>query len=452
MNKVEQPRFVAALSLLLSLVVIFAISIIGFGLPPFIPLIISIAVVMGFGRLHKFSFNEIQDQMLAGLKTGLAPLFLFLLIGMLIALWMATNVIPTMLWAGFSIANAQWFLPTTLLLMAMVGTMIGSAFTSIATVGVALMGIGLTLGFSPELLAGAIISGAIFGDKSSPLSDSTNLASSIAETDLFAHIKNMMWTTVPALLASLVLFTILGMNNAAATDVAGLNELRSLMTPTWFAIVPLVLLVFMTIKRMPAIVTLLVNILLTSGVFLMNHTPMELNDLLLTGFKTDSTNELVQALFNRGGMLAMMPTVIIIMLALSLGGLLTEQKVLQSVMAPLVSRIKSDAGVVTGTLFTGILANFMIGEQYLATILPGQLWKESFDRVKLSRLALGRTLEDSGTVLNYLVPWGVAGSFAAQTLGVSVWAFAPFVFFAWLSPVFSFVSAWTGIGLKRVAD
>jgi len=450
MKTVEQPRFGAALGLLLVLVLIFAVSIIGFGLPPFIPLILSIAIVIGFGRAYGFSFDTIQNQMLSGLKTGLAPLFLFLLIGMLIALWMATNVIPTMLWAGFSVANAQWFLPTTLLLMALVGTMVGSAFTSIATVGVALMGIGLTLGFSPEIMAGAIISGAIFGDKSSPLSDSTNLAASIAETDLFAHIKNMMWTTLPALLVSVILFTLLGMNHVPTTDVAGLIELRNQMTPTWWAIVPLVLLVGMTIKRIPAIVTLLVNIVVTAGVFLISHSPMALNDLLLNGFKTESHNEIVQALFNRGGMMSMMPTVIIIMLALSLGGLLTEQKILQSVMAPLVPRIKTGAGVITGTLFTGVLANFMIGEQYLATILPGQLWKESFDRVKLSRLALGRTLEDSGTVLNYLVPWGVAGSFAAQTLGVSVWAFAPFVFFAWLSPIFSLISAWTGIGVKRV--
>jgi NhaC family Na+:H+ antiporter len=278
------------------------------------------------------------------------------------------------------------------------------------------------------------------------------LASSIAETDLFAHIKNMMWTTLPSLFVSLVLFTVLGMNHTATTNVSALNELQTIMTPTWLALVPLVLLVGMTLKRIPAIITLLVNILVTSAMFLVHSTPMALNELLLNGFKTDSQNELLQALFNRGGMMSMMPTVIIIMLALSLGGLLTEQKILQSVMAPLVPRIKTGAGVITGTLFTGTLANFMIGEQYLATILPGQLWKESFDRVKLSRLALGRTLEDSGTVLNYLVPWGVAGSFAAQTLGVSVWAFAPFVFFAWLSPVFSLVSAWTGIGLKRVEN
>ena len=176
-----------------------------------------------------------------------------------------------------------------------------------------------------------------------------------------------------------------------------------------------------------------------------------LSDILLNGFKTTAKNEMLQALLNRGGMLAMMPTVIIIMLALALGGLLTEQRILQAVMAPIADRIKSGAGVITGTVFTGIAANFMIGEQYLATILPGQLWKSAFDRVGLSRLALGRSLEDSGTVVNYLVPWGVACSFAAQTLGVPVHNFAPFVFFALLSPVFSLLSAWTGIGIKKAS-
>ena len=175
-----------------------------------------------------------------------------------------------------------------------------------------------------------------------------------------------------------------------------------------------------------------------------------LADVLLNGFKTAAKNDMLQSLLNRGGMLAMMPTVIIIMLALALGGLLTEQKILQAVMMPLANRIKHGAGVITGTIVTGIAANFMIGEQYLATILPGQLWKQAFDRVGLSRLALGRSVEDSGTVVNYLVPWELfAGSFAAQTLGVPVHVFAPFVFFSLLSPVFSLLSAWTGIGIKK---
>jgi NhaC family Na+:H+ antiporter len=166
----------------------------------------------------------------------------------------------------------------------------------------------------------------------------------------------------------------------------------------------------------------------------------------MNGSTTTIKNDMLASLLNRGGMLSMMPTVIIIMLALALGGLLTEQGILSAFMTPLVTRIKTQAGVITGTVMTGISANFLIGEQYLATILPGQLWKESFTRLKINPLTLGRSLEDSGTVINYLVPWGVAGSFAAQTLGVSVTSFAPFTFFALLSPVCSLISAWTGIG------
>ncbi|MDR3240884.1 MAG: sodium:proton antiporter [Lactobacillaceae bacterium] len=449
MENEKTPQFGWALGLVLLLIVIFSGGIIGLGLSPFVPLVTSLLVVMIFSIIRRVSWEEIQSNILSGVKTGLAPLFLFLLIGMLIALWMATNVIPTMLWIGFKISSTTWFLPSALLVTAVVGSMIGSAFTTLATVGVALMGVGTALGFSPALVAGAVLSGAIFGDKSSPLSDSTNLAASIAEEDLFAHIKNLMWTTLPALAISFVIFLVIGMGHESSSTVK-ITELADLLTPTWWTIVPLGLLVVMAWLKIPAIPTLLTNVGVSAIAFLTAHNTTQLSDTLMSGFKTASKNEILVALLNRGGMMAMMPTVIIIMLALALGGLLTEQRILQAVMEPVAKRIKTGAGVVTGTVFTGIAANFMIGEQYLATILPGQLWKNAFDRVKLSRLALGRALEDSGTVINYLVPWGVAGSFAAQTLGVPVHEFAPFVFFALLSPVFSLLSAWTGIGLKRV--
>lgn len=444
-----RPPFWQALVVMLGLVAIFTVSIIGFQLPPYLPLIMSISLVMAFGRGRGLTWTRLQNQLLKGLETGLAPLFLFLLIGMLIALWLATGVIPTMLVLGFKLANGQWFLPSALLIMALVGSMIGSAFTTLATIGTVLMGVGTTLGISPAILAGAIISGAIFGDKSSPLSDSTNLAASIAETDLFAHIKNMMWTTIPALALSLVLFTWLGLGHQGPVHPADLAVLKALFRPTWWALIPLGLLVLMAWRRIPAIPTLLVNVVISAAAFLTQRGLPALNDLLLNGYHSHSQNPLVTSLLDRGGMLAMMPTVITIMLALALGGLLTEQGLLQAVMLPLAKRIHSQAGVVTGAIFSGIVANFMIGEQYLATIIPGQLWKADFDRLHLNRLALSRTLEDSGTVFNYLVPWGVAGSFAAQTLGVSVWQFMPFVFFAWLSPIFSLIAAWTGLGLKQ---
>lgn len=445
----KRPAFWQAMLIMSALVLIFTISIIGYHLPPYIPLIAGISLVMAVGRLLGHSFSQLQANLLAGLQTGLAPLFLFLLIGMLIALWLATGVIPTMLVLGFKLANEQWFLPSALLVMALVGSMIGSAFTTIATIGTVLMGIGTTLGIAPDILAGAIISGAIFGDKSSPLSDSTNLAASIAQTDLFAHIKNMMWTTIPALAVSLVLFTWLGLGHQGIAHPAELRQLMALFKPSWWTVLPLGLLVLMAWRRIPAIPTLLVNVVVSAAAFLTQKGLPALNELLLNGYQSHSSQPVVAALLDRGGMLAMMPTVITIMLALALGGLLTEQGILQAVMLPLAKRLHSQAGVVTGAIVSGIVANFMIGEQYLATIIPGQLWKADFDRLKLSRLALSRTLEDSGTVFNYLVPWGVAGSFAAQTLGVSVWHFMPFVFFAWLSPLFSLLAAWTGIGLKQ---
>lgn len=447
----SKHRFLSVAILMAALVTIFGVSIIGFHLPPFVPLFAAIMLTMLFGKLNGFTWNQLQDQLLKGIQTGLAPLFLFLLIGMLIGLWMAIGVIPTLLWKGLNLANPSWFLPAAFLIPAIIGTAIGSAFTTMATVGVALMGVGLTFGFPAPVLAGAIVSGAIFGDKSSPLSDSTNLAASISGTDLFDHIKNLMWTTLPAFFISLVAFAVIGLRHQESASLASLTALQNQLNPNFWMLLLLVLLFVMAWFKIPAIPTLMINIVISSVIFLQSHSLTALNDTLVNGFTTASQDQTLQALLNRGGMLSMMPTVIIIMLALALGGLLSEENILQDFMAPIIERIRSQAMTITGTLLTGILANFMIGEQYLATILPGQLWKPVFKRVKLSPLALGRSLEDSGTVVNYLVPWGVAGSFAAQTLNVPVTSFAVFAIFAWVSPICSLLSAWTGIGVKQAA-
>lgn len=347
--------------------------------------------------------------------------------------------------------NPQFFLPTALLTSAIVGTLIGSAFTTLSTVGVALMGVGTLMGLNPALVAGTILSGAIFGDKSSPLSDSTNLASAISETDLFAHIKNLMWTTLPAFGITFLVTIMLGLGHrSGAGTTQKIASLLPLLQPTWWAIVPLSVLVVTAWFKIPAIAALMINILVSSVAFLAQHSVSDFSDLLVHGFKTTSNNPTLILLLNRGGMSSMMDTIMMIMLALALGGLLDGLGILKAVMAPVVGHLQSQGSVVLATLLTGIGANFLVGEQYLATILPGQLFKDSFTRVNLSGLALGRTIEDSGTVTNYLVPWGVAGAFAAQTLGVSVLTFAPFTLFALLSPVMSIASALTGIGLKQL--
>ncbi|MBS9339151.1 sodium:proton antiporter [Fructobacillus sp. M2-14] len=448
MNKTVNRTFASVL--LLGVILILAGGIIGLGLAPIAPLLVAIAWVVLMMRLKGVSFKEAQEALIKGIEPGLTPLFLFLLIGAMIALWLGTGVIPTMIWAGFKLINPDWFLPTALITSAIVGTVIGSAFTTLSTVGVALMGIGITLGFNPALVAGFILSGAIFGDKTSPLSDSTNLAAAVSETDLFAHLKNLMWTTIPAFTVTLILAFFFGSDvKHGGTTTQGLT-LTHLLTPTWWAIVPILLILVTAIKKVPAIPALLINVVVCSVFFLLNgHSLEQLSNLIVSGYKTPSHNATLAALLNRGGMVAMMDTIMLIMLALGLGGVLSHLNILKAVMNPLVSKLKSQRSLVFATLVTGIMTNFLVGEQYLSTMLPGQLFKDDYKRFGLSPLALSRAMEDSGAIANYLVPWGVAGAFASQTLHVSVLSFVPFTFVALLSPIFSLLSALTGIGLKQ---
>lgn len=448
MNKQVNRTFASLL--LLGVIVILAGGIIGLGMAPIAPLLGAIAWVVLLMRITGVSFKEAQGALIKGIEPGIAPLFLFLLIGAMIALWLGTGVIPTMIWAGFKLINPDWFLPTALITSAVVGTVIGSAFTTLSTVGVALMGIGITLGFNPALVAGMILSGAIFGDKSSPLSDSTNLAAAVSETDLFAHLKNLMWTTIPALGVTLILAVVLGFNAGHGHSTYQGLSLTNLLTPTWWAVVPILLILITALKKVPAIPALLLNVVVCSVFFLLNgHSLAQLSDLIVNGFHTTSNNKTLAALLNRGGMVAMMDTIMLIMLALGLGGLLSHLNILKAVMNPFVSKLKSQRSLVFATLVTGIATNFLVGEQYLSTMLPGQLFKEDYKHFGLSPLALSRAMEDSGAIANYLVPWGVAGAFASQTLHVSVLAFVPFTFVALLSPIFSLLSALTGIGLKQ---
>ena len=440
--------------LLLGVVFILAGGIIGLGLAPIAPLLVAIAWTILLVRLAGVTFKDSQAALIKGIEAGIAPLFLFLLIGAMIALWIGTGVIPTMIWSGFKLINPQWFLPTALLTSALVGTMIGSAFTTMSTVGVAVMGIGITIGFNPALVAGIIISGAIFGDKTSPLSDSTNLAAAVAEVDLFAHLKNLMWTTIPALLTTLVLAIAFGFTGEHAGDLSAKTAVMTdLITPTWWAIVPIALIFITATKKIPAIPSLLINVVVCSAYYLFSgHSLTAWSNLVVNGYHSSSHNATLVALLNRGGMVAMMDTIMLIMLALGLGGLLSNLGILRAVMNPLVSKLKSQRSLVFSTLLTGIATNFLVGEQYLSTMLPGQLFKEDYKRFGLSPLALSRAMEDSGAIANYLVPWGVAGAFASQTLHVSVLAFVPYTFLALLSPVFSLLSALTGIGLRQASE
>ncbi len=447
-KKVSFPEAIIILLLLLLL----GISVIKFGLMPEVPVLFTVCLLLFWLRIRGNDWSSIQDGIKEGIGVAIIPIFIFILIGALIGLWIKGSIIPSIMVLGFHLISGQFFVPSVFIVCSIVGLAIGSGFTTISTVGIALFGIGASMNANPALVAGAIISGAVFGDKMSPLSDSTNLSSAVAESELFAHIK-MMWSTIPASVVSLILFWILG--NSGSIDASKINHTVSILEHnfniTWWAIVPILLMLICAWRKIPAIPTLFLNITVTViMIFIQNphQSITDLTNLIMNGFVAKTSDSSVNALLTRGGISSMMDTVGLIIATLSLGGLLMKFNIVQTAMEPLVEHLKKPGRLVITTILSGICINLFVGEQYLSVILPGRAFKQAYDRIGLHPLALSRVLEDGGSVINYLIPWGVAGSFAASTLGVPVLAFIPFTFFSLLSPLFSILSGVTGIGLK----
>lgn len=451
----KKVSFSESIIILIVLLVILGLSVIKFGLSPEVPVLFTVLLLTFWAKLRGFSWQDIQNGIKEGIGVAIIPIFIFMLIGALIGIWIKAGIIPSIMVLGFHLISGSFFVPSVFIVCSIIGVAIGSGFTTISTVGIALFGIGSSMGANPALVAGAIISGAVFGDKMSPLSDSTNLSAAVAESELFAHIKNMMWSTIPSFVVSLILFWIFG--NSGHMDPTKIEHtsriLQNNFSITWWAIVPIILMLICAWRKIPAIPTLFINIAVTV-IMIFIQSPHEsiqaLDTLIMNGFVTKTSDASVNALLTRGGISSMMSTVALIISTLSLGGMLMKFNVVQSAMEPLVKHLKKPGRLITITILSGICINLFVGEQYLSVILPGRAFKPAFDKIKLSPLALSRVLEDGGSVINYLIPWGVAGSFAASALGVPVLQFLPFVFFSLLSPVFSILSGVTGIGLKWV--
>lgn len=454
MNQKNQQSIVEA-SIVLGIVIMsIAFGVIGLKVSPNIAILFSIALVMVYAGIKKISFDQLHEGIVNGIKPGIIPIFIFILVGALIAVWIQAGIIPTLMVKGFQVISIKWFVPSVFIVCAIVGSAVGSAFTVMSTIGIAFFGIGTTLGIHPPLIVGAIASGAIFGDKMSPLSESTNLAAAIAEVDLFKHIKHMSWSTIPAFTVSLILFSIFGITNQSAPLLEiqeVIQVLESNYTITNWAFIPILLMFVCAWRKIPAILTILINIGVAILFIFFQNPSVKITEIassIESGFISVTGNQQIDALLSRGGIESMMSTVSLIILTLSLGGLLMETELIGTVMTSLSKKIHTVSGVVIATLLTSIGVNIFIGEQFLSVILPGNAFKEIYKEKNLDLSVLSRTLEDGGTVINYLIPWGIAGSFVAGTFGVPTLTYLPFVFFSLLSPIFSILSALTGFGIK----
>ena len=458
MKKKGKPSFKEAVFVLLVIVASIAIGVVGLKLSPNITILAAIGMIMLYAVVKRYPTEWLHEGIINGIKPGIIPIFIFILVGALIAVWIQAGIIPTLMVIGFKLISVKWFVPSVFVVCAIVGSAVGSAFTVMSTIGIAFFGIGTTLGINPALVVGSIVSGAVFGDKMSPLSESTNLAAAIVDADLFKHIKHMMWSTVPAFVVSFFLFMVLGHTNRE-TSLTAIREVTDILeanfTISFWSLIPLFLMLLCAWKKVPAILTILLNIAVAVGMIFIQNPQTSLSGLatvIESGFVATTGNQQIDSLLSRGGIESMMPAVSLIILTLSLGGLLIEFGLISTVMDVVSKKMTNTPKLIFTTLMTSIGVNLFIGEQFLSVILPGNAFKETYQKAGFDPTVLGRTLEDGGTVINYLVPWGIAGSFVASTFGIPTLTYLPFVFFSLLSPVFSMVSAFTGLGIEKIDE
>ncbi|WP_406945793.1 Na+/H+ antiporter NhaC [Halobacillus sp. SY10] len=442
------PGIIESTLLLLVTIGIISYFIIDVQTVPHIPILIGILIMIAYGSLKKMSFKDLQYGMTQGAQTGMGAVLLFFVIGVLIASWMASGTIPVLMNAGFLLAGGPWFLAIVFAVTAIVGVALGSSFTTAATVGVALIGVAQSMDISLAMTAGAIVSGAFFGDKMSPLSDTTNLASTVVKVDLFDHIKNMAWTTIPAFVITFILFMILSPDGRP--DVEQLNTFQAGLRETglmhWSSWIPLALLVIMTVTKRPAFLSLAISSIVATLIAGLRGV-MEWGVLFGTwfdGFQGNSGNDIVNDLLTRGGMNGMLFTVSLVILALALGGLFFVTGIIPSILTRVQESLKSARSATLSTAFTAIGINIAIGEQYLSILLTGEAYQDIYEKAGLARKNLSRTLEDAGTVINPLVPWSVCGVFLSGVLGVPVLEYLPFAFFCLLSPLLTILFGLTG--------
>ncbi|HLQ96843.1 MAG TPA: Na+/H+ antiporter NhaC [Pseudogracilibacillus sp.] len=450
------PSLWEAVLLTIITIAIMFTSIVIYETDPHIPLAIVLLLLMMYGLSKKVSYKQLEEGITEGAKAGMAAVFLFFFIGILIAAWMFAGTIPTLIYAGFHLVTPQFYLAVVFVVCAIVGISVGSSLTTVGTVGVAFVGISSAIDVSLPMTAGAIVSGAFFGDKMSPLSDTTNMASSILHVDLFAHIKNMGWTTFPAFFISLLLFALISPSMQHA-DFSGIETFQSGLLNTGLiswdrAIIPIVVLLLFSIKKAPALLALAagtVSAIIVS--FFHEVLPVgEILNILFEGFVSDSGVEEIDELLTGGGMESMFSTIGIVLLALSLGGLLFTLGIVPKLLSTIEALLKKVSTVILSSALTAIGINVLIGEQYLSVLLTGEAYSQQYKKVGLSNINLARVSEDAGTVVNPLVPWSVCGVFITSVLNISTVAYLPFTFFCLLSPLLTIFYGFTGKTLTYV--
>ena len=422
-----------------------------------------VAAIMGF--LNKISANTMVKEIWHNLKSVFVPIIILLLVGALAGSWLISGIIPAMVYYGLQVLNPTIFLPATLIICSIISIATGSSWTTSATVGIALIGIGTALGIPVGMIAGAVISGAYFGDKLSPLSDTTNLAPAMAGTDLFTHIRYMTLTTVPTYLITLIVFVILSLSietngNSDVSEILNTIKTTFNISPILF-IVPGVVIGLILLKTKP-LIALGTGIVLALifALFLQPEIINSLSDSKVTALfnaifnetSISTSNEKLNELFSSKGMIGMLWTILLIISAMIFGGIMDGIGALARITSVLLSFATSVFGLFASTVVSCLGLNIVASDQYLALVIPGKMFKKAYEDKGLAPENLSRTLEDSGTVTSVLIPWNTCGAYQSGVLGVGVGEYFIYAIFNWLSPITTLLFAAFNIKIKQLAN
>ncbi|WP_366183029.1 Na+/H+ antiporter NhaC [Flavobacterium ovatum] len=428
----------------------------------------AIAAVVGF--FNKVTFHKMMEEVANNIKSTVSAILILLMVGALAGTWLVSGIIPTMIYYGLQILSPAIFLPATLIICSIISIATGSSWTTSATVGIALIGVGGALGFDLGMVAGAVISGAYFGDKLSPMSDTTNLAPAMAGTDLFTHIRYMTLTTIPTYLLTLIIFIIMGLNVESKGDVnigSLLNDIHETFTVSlWLFVVP-VIVIGLIIKKTEPLIALLIGTLL-AALFAIIFQPQILNQIAGVKVMTfescykgvmnaitrevtiPTSNKTLSDLFTSGGMQKMLGTIWLIICAMVFGGIMDAIGALARISQSLLKMAHTTFGLFASTVGSCLAINITASDQYLSIVVPGKMFAKAYEKKGLAPENLSRTLEDAGTVTSVLIPWNTCGAYQSSTLGVATVDYLPYAVFNILSPFTTLIFAAFQIKIKML--
>ncbi|MDO5718978.1 MAG: Na+/H+ antiporter NhaC [Tissierellia bacterium] len=453
------PSVGYAVLILVTLAIILISGIRVFNAPLAVIMFLAWIVINAFAYKLGYSYRELEEIAIGTIRNSIQAVIIMLAVGVLIGSWIASGTVPTIIYYGLKILSPNYYLVTTLIICALVSMFTGTSWGTIGTVGVALLGIGIGMGINPGMIAGALISGSWFGDKLSPLSDTTNFASSVMGVDLMKHVKHMLYTTIPALTVSAIIFLILGfgvkidaanINNIAIIS----NDLSQYFKINPITLIPMIVVITLLIKQKPASQAILVGAAL-GMVFAIFYQKFDASMVLkagLTGFNYEFDNEFLTKLLNRGGMDSMTRTIQALIFTTGLGGMLREMDVLKVLVSKISHKIKSTFVLVLSAVSVSYLSIGLTGSHMFAAIMVQSTMLDLFKKNGLKPENLSRICEDCGTLGVTLIPYGVTALFIIDTLGIPFSQFAPYTFFCYLCPIFTLLLGLTGIGISRYSD